>query len=553
MTVITTPFSYQLSLELDTTLQLCTIVNTPRSLAVYLMLKHREYDQYLGLTMNADHYDDPSQFRDDALVTSILSKSPNLPIQVDRRKVAVLSWLESETQCASVNHLFRCKPETQHPKFFYGMKQLIDKVLCPLTKDRLAQIIELSGHGPGATTGVRGRSSCAVDKFDKPIHLTTNLIPFYRSIVGERWGNLQTKPKKVVRGSKVTTVPKNAKTDRVICIEPTLNVYLQRGIGHLIRSRLRVFGLDLDVQADENRKAAARAFRDELVTIDLKAASDSIAMSLVSNLVPPEWEHLIRLARSPSAKLDGDYVSLEKVSSMGNGFTFELESLIFWALARTLVPPDEHQDVHVFGDDIIIPRAYAQSLIEALNYLGFSVNRSKSFLEGNFFESCGTDWFKGVSVRPFFLKGAKPEIPYTVQIANKLRLYSTQLTGNTCDPRFRPLWIDLLRKSPRLWRKTRVPDLLGDLGFICSESELLHRRELNPEECGQEGYRILAIASRPKSKCFHRESVLLAYFARKAKLEHFTKGKLPLRGLFGKARPRWTRIHYWPSGLEWGS
>jgi hypothetical protein len=51
--------------------------------------------------------------------------------------------------------------------------------------------------------------------------------------------------------SKVRVVPKNAKTDRTICIEPDLNIFVQLGIGAVIRERLKAYGLDLNTQVKE--------------------------------------------------------------------------------------------------------------------------------------------------------------------------------------------------------------------------------------------------------------------------------------------------------------
>jgi len=38
-----------------------------------------------------------------------------------------------------------------------------------------------------------------------------------------------------------------------------------------------------------------------------------------------------------------------------------------------------------------------------LEYLGFVANKRKTFWEGPFRESCGTDWFAGANVRPVFM------------------------------------------------------------------------------------------------------------------------------------------------------
>jgi len=110
--------------------------------------------------------------------------------------------------------------------------------------------------------------------------------------------------------------------------------------------------------------------------------------------------------------------------AMGCGFTFELETALFLAIVRAIVPGiwlkshgyiDGIQPrpgaklswahVGVNGDDIIVPTAYAQRVIDALTLFGFTVNEQKSYYDpnGHFRESCGGDYFRGVGVRPFFL------------------------------------------------------------------------------------------------------------------------------------------------------
>jgi hypothetical protein len=126
----------------------------------------------------------------------------------------------------------------------------------------------------------------------------------------------------------------------------------------------------------------------------------------VFDLLPPEWSELLGQLRTGTICYDGLSIKLEKFSSMGNGFTFELESLIFWALAlgccRTVGVDVEH--VGVYGDDIIVPTDAAGLLYEVLDHCGFWVNTQKSYIDGPFRESCGADWLNGKDVRPFYLR-----------------------------------------------------------------------------------------------------------------------------------------------------
>jgi hypothetical protein len=113
--------------------------------------------------------------------------------------------------------------------------------------------------------------------------------------------------------------------------------------------------------------------------------------------------------RSDLAEFEGKRLRLQKFSSMGNGFTFPLQTLIFYSLAWALQPaievgPQRPQVAVAYGDDIIVPSDVAPKLAELLRYVGFKVNAEKSFWEGPFRESCGKDYFLGVDVRPWFAK-----------------------------------------------------------------------------------------------------------------------------------------------------
>lgn len=395
---------------------------------------------------------------------------------------------------------------------------------------------------------MRGRGSVPSDKYDRGIHLTAGLIPFYRSIVGSTWADMY-KSVSVVKGSKFITVPKTAKTDRGICIEPGLNMYVQLGIGAYIRKRLSFIGLDISHQ-DRNQELARRAYKCNFATIDLSAASDSISRVLVERALPPDWVSLLSSCRSYNTVINGVAKPLEKFSSMGNGFTFELETLLFYALCKVIIPSHFHSDISVYGDDIIVPQEYANDLIEALEFLGFRVNQQKSFLAGNFFESCGTDWFKGVNVRPFYLKGSKYPLPYSVQIANKLRLYAAMRGGDVCQSRFRPLWLKLFRLSPKLWRMCPVPPILGDQGIITSKDE--SRNWCKPDN-EIEGMMVSIVPMKARYKTKQSVGTLLYCLARiGAPLPKKTNGKEPVRGFLGLARPKRTLVSKWPSSLTWG-
>ena len=189
-----------------------------------------------------------------------------------------------------------------------------------------------------------------------------------------------------VQGSRFLTVPKNNEVDRPINIEPIGNMVVQRQIGNFLRDELkRLYSKDLDTLADEHRKMISDK---NVSTIDLKNASDSVTLSLCQFLLPKNLYSALLKSRSPYVLgLDKAFHSTQKISSMGNGFTFELMTLILTSIARQFDPK-----ASVFGDDIIISNEHAQGLIDLLQGVGFTVNLDKTFVSSPFRESCGANY-----------------------------------------------------------------------------------------------------------------------------------------------------------------
>lgn len=212
--------------------------------------------------------------------------------------------------------------------------------------------------------------------------------------------------------SRIGFVPKDSTEFRTIGIEMNGLMVLQKIVGNLIRAKLKKVGVNLDSQ-QRNRHLARLAKTFGLATIDLANASNSISLNLVRALLPYDWFQVISDFRSSHGhcpSYNSDIIEYEMVSSMGNGFTFELESLIFYALARASAervgvhPTEAKRSISVYGDDIIVPRRVASTLVEGMSLFGFTVNIRKSFLSGFFFESCGADYYNGTDVRPFLIK-----------------------------------------------------------------------------------------------------------------------------------------------------
>lgn len=566
MDIFSSPLLPDLNLECATLFSLCEAINSPRSLAVALLIGNGEWEQYLDLPWDHSIPRTVSNFADDYLVSEFLRKSPNLPLAVDKTAVATASFFVNEEKCRLTNRRFAQGGVKNHHEHFLAVRREVATILGPLTDADLGFVERSFGFGPGANVGVRGTGMVSSDKFDNDITLTRNLIPFYKAILGELWWKHQDRPQ-VVLGNRFTTVPKDARKDRGICVEPMLNNYVQTGIGAALRRRLSISGLDLNSQ-DRNRNLSSRAYREDLATIDLEAASDTVSYAVVRELLPPRWFELLCIARSNFTRVKGIDVELEKFSSMGNGYTFELESLLFWSCVRAIVPIKERHLCSVFGDDIICPQRYSQALIGILEYFGFKVNGSKSFLAGRFFESCGTDWYEGTNVRPIYAKGSRDLIPYSLQLANKLRMYSYMRNfGESCDNRFQPAHAELVRKTHAPWRNCRVPPDFGDVGII---SDISEARTRPIEQAWFEGARVKTVQVRPKTICkdtLGRHLIALRSIGQADRQDFVIKrainctlftlvlpatyGKEPRRGFLRKPMTKWSVFHKWTKGLLW--
>jgi hypothetical protein len=277
---------------------------------------------------------------------------------------------------------------------------------------------------------------------------------------------------KIVDTCRVTTVPKDAKTDRTIAIEPTGNLFLQKGIGGYFRDCLKRVGVDLNDQGvNQNLARIAQAFG--LATLDLSAASDSVSIELVYELLPIGWASLLDDLRSPKALLpNGDITVLEKFSSMGNGFTFELESLIFWALGQSAAETNWPWGVlSVYGDDIICDQTLVPTISRLLSFCGFDLNKEKSFAEGLFFESCGKHFFNHRDVTPVYQKEILDNDREIIRFHNRLVRWTERTS------------LELLAKYP-LYRAASPESSLclipegveGDDGFLVPIETLIASR-----------------------------------------------------------------------------
>ncbi len=399
-----------------------------RSLVLNRAVQSGAFTDVVDYKFDYNEDDDVSDLRSARSIQALFSKQEEDWFGYSSRnamtKAGVVSFLKAEERCFQTNE----KLGSERPKGAVS-------VVSYHAVRKIAQILgEVPGldrlhfsYGPGASTTVKSAEACALAKLSTSPVCSEDMLPFVGEFLAEfpyltehhsvkskilfplyaEEGLVRSHVAVQVGDGKLTFVPKSVKTKRPIVVEPILNGLAQKGIGSYLKERLlRTCNLDLRDQT-RNREAAYRGSVDgSLATIDLSSASDTVSISAVCELLPPEWVDFLSRYRTGWVSYEGHSFEVQKWSSMGNAYTFELESVIFyslaWACAHYLGASES--EVSVFGDDIIVPSECHTLLTEVLDFYGFWVNEEKSFTSGPFRESCGADWFRGCDVRPFYLK-----------------------------------------------------------------------------------------------------------------------------------------------------
>lgn len=343
-------------------------------------------------------------------------------VPLDPEAAALTSFHQSEEKCSLVNQTIRdLRSAHRLPPFMENCRRYIEYVIG--FEPDVDSCMDLCDFSAGASIGVHGAATHIGRKLSvRDFTVGPACVPYVARAVMRHHqlacafrnddfvtvssaGNLPTYLRVAYTSyNKIGFVPKTAKTHRSIAVEPLGNGLVQKGIDQYLRLRLKRVGIDLSDQSRNQRMARQGSLDDRLpegyVTLDLKAASDSIALEVVRTLLPEAWFSFLNCCRSPEYVLPcGAKKRYEKFVSMGNGFCFPLETLIFASVLS------QHGkagvDWSVYGDDIIVRKNVGEIVVGQLEELGFTLNQDKSFLKGPFRESCGADWFEGEDVRPF--------------------------------------------------------------------------------------------------------------------------------------------------------
>lgn len=232
--------------------------------------------------------------------------------------------------------------------------------------------------------------------------------------------------------ARLISVPKNSTSRRTITVEPLLNMFVQQGLNSILRDKITKCpilkrSLALTDQSKNQELARIGSRTGYWATLDLSSASDLLDNELVKVVFSKKatFLRMMQECRSSYVLTSGEPTppkTVRKFAGMGNALTFPVQSVVFALIAITSILHLEGKTptywnvkrtarlVRVYGDDIIVPSSLARKVVTWLESFGLKVNQKKSFMVGNFRESCGLDAFMGHDVTPLYIKD-EPDKP----------------------------------------------------------------------------------------------------------------------------------------------
>lgn len=285
-------------------------------------------------------------------------------------------------------------------------------------------------HGPGAT--YLKQVGCDKDVFQTSFQTMTRtlgddwFIPAISFLLSYPWVSRPCERHIVAR---TALVPKDYRGPRGVYIQPNEALFAQLGQMSAINKGIcsGVFRhMHRPESQETSRNLALETSRERShATIDLKDASDRVPLALVKDLF--HRGDYVSLASTRPSHLDlpnGTRVKLAMFAPMGAATCF---AVLTWVCCSVALAACLYQDgyksprqilwkdkffqdairkygIVVYGDDLIVRKEYADSVIVALQICNLKVNIGKSFIGKYFAESCGLDAYYGTVVTPYRLK-----------------------------------------------------------------------------------------------------------------------------------------------------
>jgi hypothetical protein len=308
----------------------------------------RDYwERFLASTDVSDYWPGAS-VRDVAklrLARSIYKKLIDIT-SLDADKLCLEKFLAANSRCQN----WRLNLQSSKDEELYGLfLKEIDNFLHPFGKPLVKSTMDIwsAGRlGPGASLGATGVDFYS-KLFSSQLSATssevyqqyTEYCQWFPNWCGAELIRLSAFgfPRYTCKSS-LSFVRKTRDISRSICTEPSLNMFAQLGLGEIISARLKkFFGIDLSSQPKKNVDLARCGSIDgSVVTLDLESASDSLSLGVCEAVLPSWFYNLLCDYRTPFTECDGQKVELNMVSTMGNGFTFPLQTMFFSCIVRAV-------------------------------------------------------------------------------------------------------------------------------------------------------------------------------------------------------------------------
>lgn len=226
------------------------------------------------------------------------------------------------------------------------------------------------------------------------------------------------------RNAKLITVAKNSSSRRTITMEPMFGQFIQQGLRSLLiesidECKILRNSIALTRQDKNQVLALEGSLLDNWATIDLKSASDLLSIKLVESVFRHHGLFLDHMMDCRSTHVYSDLTEakpMSKFAGMGNALTFPVQSVCFATVLLAAILDAQGKSpsywnvmhasrhIRVYGDDIIVSTEYAHQCVAWLQEVGLKINLKKSFLVGNYKESCGVEGFRGVDITPIYIR-----------------------------------------------------------------------------------------------------------------------------------------------------
>jgi len=297
----------------------------------------------------------------------------------------------------------------------FGARGYADQILGDFSH---LEICEKATFGKKSSVGIPMRYACESARYEAPITGSRDQITWFDKYYGV-WNRpahgyaqaravlLKKPPYREISSLEAVLVDKTWKSLRMIMPNTTIGTLYSGGLGKVIEDRLRSHNYDIrHLQPVHGELARFGSITGSLVTADQSMASDNITVQLIDAILPRPWASALKLGRISEMSLYGQKLDSPTFATMGIGFTFPLQTLVFLCILLSIRDEcglDEHTVVSVFGDDLIYDERMHEIVSTCFPALGLVLNMDKTYATGNFRESCGFDYYRGIDVRPFHL------------------------------------------------------------------------------------------------------------------------------------------------------